>query len=593
MSNPAESCAICLSDYTPKRRVKVQCQYCPEAACRGCQQQAILNSYEDPHCFSCKRGWSDEFMAQHFPLSFRNDTLRKHRRKVLLERQKAMLPAMQVFAQAWRQLGEAQKACDAVDAEALDLRHQTKEMLLKMDKAYVAMGPLRHKKLNGTITKDEKKELKQLSMDYKEARAAHEALVAERAAAYDKRYRARRVVARWQQMFDTGVDPGEPGTGGGAAAATAVVRREFLMRCPAADCRGFLSTSYKCGVCDHYTCPDCLEHLGPSKEVAHTCDANTVETAKAIKKETRPCPKCGARIFKIDGCDQMYCTVEGCQTAFSWQTGQVVSGRIHNPHYYEWLRRVHGGQAPREPGDIPGGGGGCGPAGADNLPGGWEFTRAVLRAGLTTSEKNWLLAIHRAVGDIEYARVPNFPTAVSPTMYKLLNVQHLLGKIDEANWQREMELMEAAFNRKKEIGLILSTLITAAKDLLRTIFQRLGGPYQAARLPLAEELPVLDWIRETALPELKALRDYTNQSFRTLAKTKHMAVPQIGELWEWMPLRALYNPPAAQKGLTREQAALRDEIAELNGRTPVEDDGPPPLGDATDEDATPDIQIVE
>jgi hypothetical protein len=173
-----------------------------------------------------------------------------------------------------------------------------------------------------------------------------------------------------------------------------------------------------------------------------------------------------------------------------------------------------------------------------------------------------------------------------------------------------MELMEAAFNRKKEIGLILSTLITAAKDLLRTVFQRLGGTYQANRQPLAEELPVLDWIRTTALPELKALRDYTNQSFKTLAKTKHMAVPQIGELWEWMPLRALYKAPAAKKGLTREQAALRDEIAELNRTVSVDtptdetvtetDDGPPPLGELTDEGIidtvdplVPDIQLVE
>lgn len=486
---------------------------------------------------------------------------------------------MQVFAQAWRQLREAQKVYDAVAEEAASVKIQVRSEDTAKEKVRLAWVVLREKRELGTITSEERKELKRLREEYESRKTALDALRTTRTAILERRYNARHAVARWQRMYDTGEDPGA-GANGGAATQ----RREFLMRCPADGCRGFLSTAYKCGVCEGYTCSDCLEHLGASKEVAHTCDPNTVETAKAIKKETRPCPKCGARIFKIDGCDQMYCTVDGCQTAFSWQTGQVVTGRIHNPHYYEWLRRVNGGQAPREPGDIPGGGGGCeAGAGAAALPGGWEFTRAILRVtDFTTGEKNWLLAIHRAIGDLEHARLPNFPTQMSPTMYKLLNVQYLLGQIDEANWQRELELMEAAFTRKKEVGQILQTLVTAATDLLRAVFLRLGGQY--TRLPLAEELTALEWVRTSALPELKALRDYTNESFKTLSVTKHMAVPQIGELWEWMPLRALYKPVPKRKGLTRSQIALRDEVDEHNGlgvavAADVEDDGPPPLGE--------------
>lgn len=51
-------------------------------------------------------------------------------------------------------------------------------------------------------------------------------------------------------------------------------------------------------------------------------------------------------------CDQMFCSQ--CHTAFSWRTGEIETGRIHNPHYFQYLRTLAGGnEIRREPGDIP------------------------------------------------------------------------------------------------------------------------------------------------------------------------------------------------------------------------------------------------
>jgi hypothetical protein len=79
-------------------------------------------------------------------------------------------------------------------------------------------------------------------------------------------------------------------------------RAKFVRQCPATGCRGFLSTQWKCGICEQWTCPDCHELKGMDRDCQHTCDPNNVETAKMLAKDSKPCPKCQSMIFKIEGC---------------------------------------------------------------------------------------------------------------------------------------------------------------------------------------------------------------------------------------------------------------------------------------------------
>ena len=79
-------------------------------------------------------------------------------------------------------------------------------------------------------------------------------------------------------------------------------RNKFIMPCSAENCKGYLSCQYKCGVCKLFTCPDCFEIIGYSKDEPHECKEENVKSAEMIKKETKGCPKCGVRIFKIAGC---------------------------------------------------------------------------------------------------------------------------------------------------------------------------------------------------------------------------------------------------------------------------------------------------
>jgi hypothetical protein len=286
-----ESCGICLSPYTKKLRQKVLCQYCPEHACKGCQQTYLLSTYEDPHCFTCKRGWSSDFMTANFPLSFRNYTLRVHRRKILLEREKAMLPAMQIYVEAKRNQQRVEVVHKAISSEICVKYAELQKLRNNLQKYTTeTYGPLMLEKVQGKISAEETPAKWQ---SYKAALVTHRQFYKAERAYYTEEYtplrnRLNDVIAEtsyWWSIYMHGAANGEK------------VKREFLMRCPADECRGFLSTAYKCGTCEKHTCSECLEVLGLDEtslealKAAHTCKPDNVESAKTIKKETRPCPK--------------------------------------------------------------------------------------------------------------------------------------------------------------------------------------------------------------------------------------------------------------------------------------------------------------
>lgn len=109
----------------------------------------------------------------------------------------------------------------------------------------------------------------------------------------------------------------------------------YMTACPTPTCRGFVTElDWMCNLCSAVMCEHCHEL---KRTVIHCCDPNTVATVKAIASEAKPCPKCMIPISKVDGCDQMFCTQ--CHVTYSWKTGQIIKGQIHNPHFFEWLHR--------------------------------------------------------------------------------------------------------------------------------------------------------------------------------------------------------------------------------------------------------------
>ncbi len=108
-------------------------------------------------------------------------------------------------------------------------------------------------------------------------------------------------------------------------------KNEYKYKCPnAVKCNGSLNSKYECILCDSNFCRDCFDILDKNTEIEHICDEDKKKTIAEIKKNSKACPNCGTSISKVDGCDQIFCV--SCGTAFSWNTGKVENGIIHNPH---------------------------------------------------------------------------------------------------------------------------------------------------------------------------------------------------------------------------------------------------------------------
>jgi hypothetical protein len=210
-------------------------------------------------------------------------------------------------------------------------------------------------------------------------------------------------------------------------------KKKFIRKCPMNQCRGFLSTKWKCGICDTYICNRCNEEKHPDElddEGNHMCKEENVKSMDLLNKDTKPCPNCASMIYKIDGCDMMFCV--DCNTAFSWARGVIATGTIHNPHYYEFLRKQNGGVIPRNPGDDP-----C--AHQNQLPGIHYINRII---GIDVK----ILDLHRFILHIDYTVLRRI-TLPGETDERDLRVKYLMENIPDSEFkvllqQREKKKMK-------------------------------------------------------------------------------------------------------------------------------------------------------
>jgi hypothetical protein len=242
----------------------------------------------------CRRVWSGEDLATHFPKAWLRGKYQKHREDVLLREEMARMPHSHQLVENYK---ESEKL-----KEEIDLENNESEML--------------------------KRRLRDIE------------------------------ISRWnkQARIDRIKRSGYYSDGLATGAYDTQVSSPFIKKCPVQTCRGYLSSDSICCVCDARVCTDCLCVIEEGDVEDHVCDNDVLATAHAIRRDSKPCPQCGMAITRISGCSQMWCTQ--CHAAFDWKTGGSISPAIafHNPHHTHWLRQANGGTMPRQPGDVPCGG---------------------------------------------------------------------------------------------------------------------------------------------------------------------------------------------------------------------------------------------
>jgi hypothetical protein len=305
-------------------------------------------------------------------------------------------------------------------------------------------------------------------------------------------------------------------------------QKKFIMSCPLDGCRGFLSTQYKCGTCQKSICSDCL----CLKQDEHECVESDRLSAEMIKKETRPCPTCGTRIHKIDGCDQMYCTSihngVHCNTAFSWRTLQIEKN-VHNPHYYELMRKT--GVQFRNVGDVQCGG----------MPGFRPVSRffdAIHDHWPAEPVRVYLARVHRRLSELVQYTTTTFRERVQSheTTMRGLRVKYMMNEMSKELFAETIYKTEILHQKTIDVQQILELITISGIESFISISEQLPllSLEQWHHLFREEpELPdrMLKHIR-LVTDNLNSVREYCNEQLKQISITYNCTVQEYGNQFD-------------------------------------------------------------
>lgn len=472
-------CDICLSPCNKTTKKQCICLFCNGNFCRACLQDCLLKDTSvDIRCPGCKAIWSRDVIDTRCTIVFRKGPFKAHREKVLLDVELARLPEDQDDAMRYQ-----------------TARKESVRLQIESDKAYKLFIESHEYTSNQTINKalsdlhhkmkyEHQHELGKIHrtnghespfIDCEECKRSHRIFQSKlktvhtyfmklyhiysdlmyNSPAYYEHQRIRRLflpIHTLLHSYGREIETTET--------AVKKVARTFLKGCPVADCRGFLSTQWKCGLCETKVCKDCHE---PTTE-DHLCDPDKVKSVELIEKETRPCPKCASLIYKVSGCDQMFCTE--CQTPFSWKTGQIETGHIHNPHYFEWARK-NGTTIPRA-------GAGILVCGMDNnairealfARTHWRIPDSDEKKQNDALRSRYQLIEHMRHRVIERRRM--IDDIFTEDSKRALRVQYLVKEITQEDWKKILQEKEHTLHRERSRYQLLEMYVNACYDIMNT-----------------------------------------------------------------------------------------------------------------------------
>jgi len=239
-----------------------------------------------------------------------------------------------------------------------------------------------------------------------------------------------------------------------------VEKKQFIQKCPSQDCRGYLSTQWKCGICEVRVCKDC--HEIKTDDETHECNPDVVETIKMLKKDSKNCPKCSSIIYKINGCDQMFCTQ--CHTAFNWSTLKIVTNNIHKPHYFEWLRNEStDGNIPRNPDD----GYYC----PNRLESPIRITSLLKNLSLNTKILDRFWKTYRTVQHMASVELDRYPVSGAIDMNSNMDLRkkYIRCEITKEAFQRQLQIRDKKRRKMNDFNQVWSMFVNVSTEHINSM----------------------------------------------------------------------------------------------------------------------------
>lgn len=512
------NCDICCEKFNKSTRKIINCSFCNNFnSCSTCTVTYILNSIQDPHCMNCKHAWDREFMDLKFTKTFMNNEYKNKRKDLLFQIEKSLMPSTQNYA-------EHKKNTNEILKDSSIKREKINEIKKELD----ILGRSEYENIYSTIDITEKFKM------------------------YDNISELSKIISNLETDIITNNKKisllnNIYTTANGQR--TNITKNNFIRACPGDNCKGFLSTRWKCGLCKIRVCSKCHEIkeeendddenivIETNNEVIenqpervietnneedlkkHKCKPENVESAKLIAKDSKACPKCASMIFKIDGCNQMWCTQ--CHIAFDWRTGKIETGTVHNPHWYQFLRE-NNKEIPRNIGDIPGGGINCNGLPTYNqmnlylkqlsltlgpLVPATYYYKPIPSDSLEVIEFNnfsqLLWSIHREHGHISNTILRIYQTYnVNIEDQNLeLRADYMINILTEKEFKSKLQQKEKITEKNRAIRWVLEMLLTAMNDIL----------YRVLNIEIVNEAFIV-------LKEVQPLKEYTNNCMIKISK---------------------------------------------------------------------------
>ena len=468
---PEKTCSICSDNYTAIIRKRVTCKYCKKDICSKCIEQYLLTRSDDAHCIHCRVHYNDKDLNEICTKTYLKDRYFKHRQEILVNRERANLPGLQQEAHREKQRRERSQIVIRITQEIKDLI----DVRNGVRSEFIRLSVLNEKKYES--------ELKKITKEMDE---------------YMETIRLKK-----QQLFELRFNHEEK------VEEKKEEPKKFIRRCMKSNCNGFLSTAWKCGLCEWYSCSKCFTVKGEKHDSHHECKEDDLKTAELIRADSKPCPNCGEFINKSSGCDQMYCV--SCQTPFSWTTLKIVtSGAIHNPHYYEMMKRK--GQLPRNPGDVPCGG----------FP--TRYQLVIFPRKIDPIIADYFYEFHRICEEVQHVSHHQFRAHVDNATTHPINIQFLLGDFNEAKWGQKLAINEKKRKRDAEVQEVFAAFLMVAVNIVNTVQNYRDDIHESFRnLPaVAAEQILLD-----LHVEIRELFIIINDAFKEISLSYSYTVPYI------------------------------------------------------------------